>query len=78
MDAWAHALIAAAAILEQSDLPKMVERRYQSFDSGAGKDFEEGKLSLEQIVAYAKDKNAEPVQASGQQELYETIVSLYL
>ena len=50
--------------------------RYASFDEGAGKDFEEGRLSLEDLVAYAK-KNGEPRQISGKQELYETIVALY-
>ena len=54
----------------------MVRDRYASFDSGKGKAFEEGKLSLEDLVAYAK-QNGEPKQTSGQQELYETIVALY-
>jgi xylose isomerase len=78
MDAWAHALIAAAAILEQSELPKLLKARYASFDSGSGKDFEDGKLSLEDLANYAKAKNAEPAQISGKQELYETIVSFYV
>ena len=44
--------------------------------SGKGKAFEEGKMSLEELVAYAK-ANGEPKQTSGKQELYETIVALY-
>ncbi len=76
MDAMARALESAAAILEESPLPKMLKDRYASFDGGKGKEFEEGKLSLEDIVAYAK-KNGEPKQTSGKQELYETIVALY-
>ena len=54
----------------------MVKARYASFDSGKGKAFEEGKLTLEDLVAYAKT-NGEPKQISGKQELYETIVALY-
>ena len=50
--------------------------RYASFDGGKGKDFEEGKLSLEDLVAYAK-ANGEPKQTSGKQELYEAIVNMY-
>ena len=50
--------------------------RYASFDSGKGKEFEEGKLSLEQLVEYAK-ANGEPKQISGKQELYERLVSMY-
>ncbi len=76
MDAMARALLNAAAIVEESPLPAMVKERYASFDAGEGKAFEEGKLSLEQIVDYAK-KVGEPKQTSGKQELYETIVSLY-
>ena len=49
MDAMARALLNAAAILEESELPQMLKDRYASFDSGIGKDFEDGKLSLEQI-----------------------------
>lgn len=76
MDAMARALETAAAILEESPLPAMKKERYASFDQGKGKEFEEGKLTLEDIVAYAK-QNGEPKQTSGQQELYERIVSLY-
>ena len=76
MDAMARALLNAAALCEKSPLASMVKERYSSFDSGEGKAFEEGKLSLEQIVEYAR-KNGEPRQTSGKQELYETIVALY-
>ncbi|MGN0225100.1 MAG: xylose isomerase [Prevotella sp.] len=76
MDAMARALINAAAILEESELPSMLKNRYASFDNGIGKDFEEGKLTLEQIYEYGK-KVEEPKQTSGKQELYETIVALY-
>ena len=77
MDAMARALLAAAAIVEESPIPGMLEKRYASFDEGEGKKFEEGKMSLEELVEYAKT-HAEPAQKSGQQELYETILNLYL
>lgn len=76
MDAMARALLNAAAILEESELPAMLTERYASFDSGIGKDFEDGKLSLEQIYEYGK-KVEEPKATSGKQEKYETIVALY-
>ena len=76
MDAMARALENAAAILEESELPKMKKERYASFDNGMGKDFEAGKLSFEQVYEYGK-KVEEPKQTSGKQELYETIVALY-
>lgn len=76
MDAMARALENAAEILEKSELPAMLKQRYASFDSGIGKDFEDGKLSLEQIYEHGK-KVGEPKQTSGKQEKYETIVALY-
>ncbi len=76
MDAMARAFLNAAAILEESELPAMLKERYSSFDSGIGKDFEDGRLSLEQIYEYGK-KVEEPKLTSGKQEKYETIVSLY-
>lgn len=54
----------------------MLKDRYASFDAGKGKEFEEGKQSLEDLVAYAK-QNGEPKQTSGKQELYEAIVNMY-
>ena len=77
MDVMARALLVAADILEKSELPKIVKERYASFDSGKGKEFEEGKLTLEQVVEYAKTKG-EPKATSGKQELYESIVNMYI
>ena len=76
MDACARALLNAVEIMEKSELPKMLKERYASFDSGLGKDFEDGKLTLEQVYEYGKKVN-EPKQTSGKQELYEAIVALY-
>ncbi len=76
MDAFARGLENAAAILTESPLPQMLKERYASFDKGMGKKFENGELSFEQIVDYAK-KNGMPKLTSGKQELYETIVNLY-
>lgn len=76
MDAMAHALESAAALLEESPIPAMLKERYSSFDKGIGKDFEDGKLTLEQLVEYGK-KVGEPKQISGKQELYEAIVNMY-
>ena len=55
----------------------MLADRYASFDAGEGKAFEEGKLTLEDVVAYAK-KAGEPKQTSGKQELYEAIINMYV
>ncbi len=77
MDAMARALESAAAILTESPLPSMLKDRYASFDAGKGADFENGRMTLEEVVDYAKAKG-EPVQTSGKQELYEAIVNMYV
>ncbi len=76
MDAMARALESAAELLEKSPYNKMLADRYASFDGGEGKKFEEGKLSLEDVVAYAKTQ-PEPKLTSGKQELYEAILNMY-
>ena len=76
MDAMARALENAAAIIEDGTICKMVKERYSSFDAGKGKEFEEGKLTLEDVYAYGKEVN-EPKTTSGKQELYETIVAWF-
>jgi xylose isomerase len=77
MDTFARALITADAILNKSDFKKIREERYSSFDSGKGKAFEEGKLSLEDLHAYAIEAG-EPLTRSGKQEYMENIVNRYI
>ena len=77
MDAFARALMCAAAIIEQSDYTKMRAERYASFDGGDGKAFEDGKLTLEDLRTIAL-RDGEPKQISGKQELYEMILNLYI
>ncbi|MDE7410394.1 MAG: xylose isomerase [Muribaculaceae bacterium] len=76
MDAMARALECAANVLEKSPYKKMLADRYASFDSGKGKEFEEGKLTLEQLAEIGREVN-EPAQTSGKQELYEAIINMY-
>ena len=78
MDAFARALEAAAAILEKSPYLKMRKERYASFDSGKGKAFENGELSLEDLREYALALGKEPAQTSGKQELYEAMLNMYI
>ena len=76
MDACARALLNALEIMNNSPIPAMLKDRYASFDSGIGKDFEDGKLTFEQVYEYGKSIG-EPKQISGKQELYEAIVAMY-
>ena len=77
VDTFARALIIADTILQKSDYKKIRTERYASFDSGKGKEFEEGKLSLEDLRAYAIE-NGEPEVISGKQEYFENIINRYI
>jgi xylose isomerase len=77
IDTFARALITADSILQKSEYTKIRSTRYASFDAGKGKDFEQGKLSLEDLRAYALE-NGEPKAVSGQQELIENIINRYI
>jgi xylose isomerase len=77
MDAFARALITADNILNKSDYKKLRKERYASFDSGKGKEFDEGKLSLEDLRNYAVEKG-EPGIISARQEYYENIINRFI
>jgi xylose isomerase len=77
MDIFARALVIADNILQKSEYKKLVSDRYASYASGAGKDFTEGKLSLEDLRQYAID-NGEPKTISGRQEYIENLVNAYI
>ena len=77
MDIFARALIVADEILTKSDYKKVRTNRYASFDTGAGKAFEEGKLSLEELRAYAIE-HGEPATISGKQEYLENIINRFI
>lgn len=74
MDAFARGLKIAAKILNNSPLPAIKEARYSSYDSGKGKEFEEGLLDMEALYKIGKE-NGQPNVVSSRQELYENIIN---
>jgi len=77
MDAFARGLMAAQAILDNGEFTRLRKERYASFDSGKGKQFEQGKVSLEELRTMAL-RNGEPEQISGKQEYYENIINNFI
>jgi len=77
MDVFARSLIIADKILKESPYLEMRKKRYASFDSGKGAEFEAGKLSLEALREIAKEVG-EPKQISGKQELLEQLINWYI
>jgi len=77
MDAFAHALMAAHAILEDGKYQKIRKNRYRSFDAGNGRSFEAGKLKLDDLHKLAM-KGGEPDLISGRQEYLENLINRYV
>ncbi len=77
MDAFARALIAAQAILDDGEFNKLRAQRYESFDSGHGRSFEKGKLSLEKLTSLAH-KQGPLKQIGGKQEYYENLLNRFV
>jgi xylose isomerase len=77
MDMFAKALLSAHAVLADGEFLSMRKERYNSFDSGKGKQFEQGKIKLDELKALAV-KNGEPDMISGRQEYFENIINSFL
>jgi len=76
-DTFARALLTADKIMSSSSYNSLREQRYRSFDSGKGKDFEAGKLDLNDLYKIAME-NGELTLQSGKQELFENIINQYI
>lgn len=77
MDMFARALLTAQAILDDGEYMALRKERYASFDSGKGKQFEQGKLDLGGLRSLAL-KNGEPEARSGKQEYFENLINQFI
>jgi xylose isomerase len=77
MDAFARGLVIAHSLLTRSPWEAWRRERYSSFDSGEGRDFEAGRLSLTDLHALAR-QGGEPATISGKQERYENLLNQYV
>ncbi len=78
MDTCARALLAAAAMVEDGTLAKIVENRYTGWGGAEGKAILKGKRSLEDLAAYVEKKGLDPQPVSGQQEYLENLVNRFV
>ena len=76
-DTFARALITADNIITNSNYDELRKKRYSSFKTGKGKDFEDGKLDFKNLYDIAKE-NGELDLQSGKQELLENIINQYI
>lgn len=77
MDMFARALLTAHAIIEDGEYSQVRKARYSSFDSDKGKQFEQGKLKLEELKNLAV-QYGEPEMISGKQEFMENLINRYI
>jgi xylose isomerase len=74
----ARGLENAAKMIEDKVLSSVVDARYAGWQSGIGKDMQDGKMNLDSIAAHVHENSITPAPQSGQQELLENIVNRYV
>lgn len=77
MDAFARAALVAERVLTRSPYRSFRKERYASFDSGKGREFEEGRLTLEDLRSFSLS-NGEPKKTSGRQEWLENLINNHI
>ena len=75
MDTFALGLIIADRIIRDGRIDAFIAERYSSWNSGIGKQIEEGKVTLEDISAYALEMGEVKTMKSGGQERLEAVLN---
>ncbi|MBB6481595.1 xylose isomerase [Spirochaeta isovalerica] len=77
MDTFALALEVTDKINQDGKLAAMLDKRYESFNTGKGLEFEQGKMTLEDLRDFAAADAPVP-QISGKQEMIENMLNRYM
>lgn len=77
-DTFARGLLVADKVLNDTNFTSFVQKRYASFDTGKGSDFEQGKLSLNDLYAIASNSTSYIKPISGKQEFLENILNNHI
>jgi xylose isomerase len=75
MDAYAQALKIAHRLNSEGKFAKHVASRYDSYDTGFGKEIETGKATFESLEKLVLNQLGEPTLCSGQQEKLENLLN---
>merc|ERR1719284_827915 len=76
MDAFAAGLLVADKMIRAGEIPRMIQDRYSSWDSGLGAKVEANQSTMEEVAEYATKNPARTT--SGKKEKYEVILNQYL
>ncbi len=78
MDAFARGLKIAAAIRADGRLENFVKERYASWDTGIGKEIEDGKVGFDELERYMLEKGEVEPNKSGRQEYLEGLINEFI
>lgn len=78
MDVMAKSLLNAAKLIEDAPLSDFVAKRYAGWKGELGQSIMSGDANLESLSKLVLEKNINPTQVSGRQELLENIVNRYI
>ncbi len=78
MDAFARGLKIAAAIRADGRLAAFMKDRYASWDTGIGKDIEEGKATFKSLETHMLEKGDVTPNTSGRQEFLENLINEFI
>jgi len=78
MDCFARGLKIAAAIRADGKLADFVTNRYGSWDTGVGKEIEDGQHDFKSLETYMLDKGDAEPNVSGRQEMLENLINTYI
>ncbi|HUF33832.1 MAG TPA: xylose isomerase [Acidimicrobiales bacterium] len=75
IDTLARALLVAAGLLEDGDLPGAVDERYAGWERGLGQEILDGKADLASLHELVSRDDIDPAPVSGRQERLENLVN---
>jgi xylose isomerase len=78
MDAFARGLKIAHKMLSDGKLEELLRERYASWDSGLGKEIDDGKHSFKSLEKVMLEKGDVTPNRSGRQEMIENLINTYI
>lgn len=78
MDAFARGLKIAAAIRKDGRLADFVKQRYASYDTGIGREIEQGKTDFKRLETYMLKQGEAAPNISGRQEFLENLINEFI
>ena len=73
MDAYAAGLLVADKMNQDGFIQDLMAERYSSYDSGIGKDIDEGNVTLADLEAYSLDKPQSELIAATKSDHLESV-----